>query len=546
MPLSIGIVTLNAKFIHTSLSIRYLRNAARAANFENVWIQEFTIHQPIWKIAAEIDRCKPDILGISIYIWNRKQSFELIDYLKKQKPELIVVIGGPEVSFEPQLSKDYFIISGEGESKWVECLNYLKKGEKPSKEVQFRWNSYGEDLPELYPAYIDEDFSKLKHRYGYIESSRGCPYLCSFCISALDKSVRYFNEETIYRQIKSLLNAGIKKIKFVDRTFNLNPHRMKNLMQWLSKRLEAEYHFEVVGDLLTDDMFQFLKTMPRGLFQFEIGIQSTDNETQSIIQRKQNKEKLLQSIKKLIEQDNIHIHCDLIFGLPGESLQQNLNSFSEIFELGPHELQLGFLKFLPGTPIKEKIDSHQYQFMTGPPYEIVSNKDLSAQEVLYLKKFEEAFDLFYNSKRFTFSIDHLSNKYTAIEIFDRLSKSMEKNNAFLNPTSLDSQYKLFEETFSSSREPLTLDILKLDYLYHQRTYRLPDFLQTSWPNGGKSQPSTWSGDRKTPIFPFHHEIKLNGRFTQFKPVGDPILYAIAHPPKSSGYFDEPKIVRIEA
>ncbi len=417
---SIGIVTLNARFIHSSLSLRYLRNAARRAGYRNVWIQEFTINQPLWKIAAEIQKQKPQILGVSIYIWNRTQSFELIELLKKQNPSLSIVIGGPEVSFEKKLSPDYTTIAGEGETKWVECLDALHKGETPSQETVERWNTYGSDLPELHPPYIDEDYPNLKNRYAYMETSRGCPYLCSFCLSALDKKVRYFEEANLRRQIKKLIRSGVQKIKFVDRTFNLQPKRMRALMEWLTQFSDTEFHFEVVGDLISDDMLTFLETVPQGMFQFEIGVQTTTENVQEAIQRKQNNQKLFNIVENLVRQDRVHLHCDLIFGLPGETLEQLLESFTQVFLLRPHELQLGFLKFLPGTPINDLIEQHDYQYLSSPPYEVISHKDLSADEVAWLKRFEEVFDMFYNSKRFKFSIEHLLKRKAPVQIFQEL------------------------------------------------------------------------------------------------------------------------------
>lgn len=537
---SIGIVTLNARFIHSSLSLRYLRNAARRAGYENVWISEFTINQPLWKIAAEIQKQKPQILGVSIYIWNRTQSFELIELLKKQNPNLSVVIGGPEVSFEKEISPNYTTIAGEGETKWVECLDTLQKGETPSDETVQRWHTYGNDLPELHPPYIDEDYPELKNRYAYMETSRGCPYLCSFCLSALDKKVRYFEEDSLRRQIKKLIRSGVQKIKFVDRTFNLQPKRMRALMEWLTQFSETEFHFEVVGDLISDDMLKFLETVPQGMFQFEIGVQTTTENVQEAIQRKQNNQKLFTIIKSLVCQDRVHLHCDLIFGLPGETLAQLLESFTEVFLLRPHELQLGFLKFLPGTPINDLIESHEYQYLSSPPYEVISHKDLSADEVAWLKRFEEVFDMYYNSKRFKFSIERLLNRKTPVQIFQELMNYLDARFASQDGLALDTQYRVFLQTFDIASDPLALDLLKLDYLYHQRVYRVPEFLQSR--KTGRAR--TWPGDRKTPVIPFDHLLELEGFSVHLSPTPSPAFYAIAHPDAKGGYFTRPKIQRV--
>jgi anaerobic magnesium-protoporphyrin IX monomethyl ester cyclase len=544
MKRSIGLITLNAKFIQTALSLRYLRNSARAAGFQNVWMREFVINQPVWKIAAEISQLRPDILGISIYIWNRSQSFELIERLKKQNPELEIVIGGPEVSFESKLSDQYTTISGEGESKWVEFLQYKQSKQTIPQDALDRWNTYGVDLPDLAPPYISEDYPLLKNRIAYIETSRGCPYLCSFCLSALDKKVRYFDQNAMREQIEQLVKSGARRIKFVDRTFNLKPAQMMELMQWLTRFKNASFHFEVVGDILTPGMLEFLSTVPEGMFQFEIGVQTTDDDTQGSIQRKQNNNKLFNAIRELGRQNKIHCHCDLIFGLPGETLEQILLSFKEVLALQPQELQLGFLKFLPGAPINAVAEKHGYQFQSTPPYELILSDDLSASEVLYLKKFTEVFDLFYNSKRFKFSLDHLFRTWEPVKLFNRLLEYMEERDLIFQSHSLESQYKILFEVFSLGDKALEFDLLKLDYLVAQRVFHLPRFLINRPGENGKSRPKTWQSDRKSLLVPFHHKIEWTGSSVEMTPVSDPQHYVIAHPNGDSGYIQRPSIIPV--
>lgn len=536
MPLSIGLVTLNAKFIHSSLSIRYLRNAAKNAGYENVWIREFVINQPIWKIAAEILSHKPDILGISVYIWNRRQSMELIERLKKQAPSLALVVGGPEVSFDMHATDQYTVIAGEGEAKWIELLEHFQNGHLPSSETLKSWESYGTNLPDLTPAYIKDDLPQLKNRLVYMETSRGCPYLCSFCLSALDKTVRFFDDSMVHDQINLLVEGGVTKIKFIDRTFNLKPTRMKELVRWLSKFHGTAFHFEVVGDLLTDDLLEFLESVPEGMFQFEIGVQTTNPSAQETIQRKQDNRKLFSAIERLIRTNLIHIHCDLIFGLPGETLDDILKSFEQVCALRPHALQLGFLKFLPGAPIKNLIDEHEYLYQSTPPYEFISNNSLSASQVNYLKKFEEVFDIFYNSKRFRFSIQRLLKKLSPTEVFNSLLEYMDSNNLSNQPHSLDAQYKIIHDTFSLNSDPASLDILRLDYLYAQRVYRLPRFLQIL-----ETGQKTWKGDRKTPLIPFMHTIRIIKGNAEATPAPSPQYCAVVHPQGSSGYLNPPSL-----
>lgn len=543
---SIGLITLNAKFIHTALSLRYLRNAARRAGYDNVWIEEFTIHHPVWKIAAEIQKRKPDILGISVYIWNRRQSFELVEYLKKQNPEIRIVLGGPEVSFETGHGDDYCIISGEGEARWVEYLGYAVQGESPPADVRERWLVYGGDLPDLHVPYTEEDFPQLKNRYAYIETSRGCPYLCSFCLSALDKTVRYFDDAQVRDQIRRIVEAGAGKVKFVDRTFNLQPRRMRDLMQWLTQFPDVEFHFEVVGDLLNDDMLAFLATVPRGMFQFEIGIQTATDPVQQTIQRRQNNTRLFDTIRRLIEQDRVHVHCDLIFGLPGETYEEMLESFEQVFALRPHELQLGFLKFLPGAPVNDQVEKQGYRYLSTPPYEVIASNLVSAERIAYLKRFTEVFDLFHNTQRFRFTLEHILKDHAPVEVFDRLLQYMEHQTAFHSGIPLDRQYQMLADCFGLLDDPVAMDLLKLDYLYHQRTFHLPEFMRTRLPENGSRKLQTWSGDRKTPLVPFGHTIEIDGTRARLEPAPQAVYYAVAHPQNGAGYFTRPTLHRVDA
>lgn len=543
---SIGLITLNARFIHSSLSLRYLRNAARNAGYANTWIREFIINQPLWKIAAEVLRANPDILGVSIYIWNRQKSLELIELLQKQKPDLQVVVGGPEVSFDETPPTGCTLIAGEGEAKWVEYLNIAAQGALPSQETLDRWKTFGTDLPELIAPYLEEDLSDLQNRYAYIETSRGCPYLCSFCLSALDEKVRYFDEDVVRDQITMLIDAGIKKFKFVDRTFNLNPKRMKRLIGWLSQFTDREFHFEVVGDILSDDMLDFLSAVPPGVFQFEIGIQTLNEDINQRMDRRQDNTRLFAAISRLIAEDRIHIHCDLIFGLPGETLDDALNSFEQVLKLRPHELQLGFLKFLPGAPINRLIKDYDYRYLSTPPYEVIASRDMTAEEILFLKSLDETFDLFYNSKRFRYSLDNLLLSMDPVSVFKKLLQALQSRGHLSDGVSLDNQYRIFSDTFAIEQQSHSRDLLKLDYLYNQRTFRLPTFMQEeewSLPGPGRS---TWEKDRKTPIVPFEHAITAEGAGFRLTPSPTPVYYAIAHPTGRSGYFVRPEIHPVPA
>jgi len=248
----------------------------------------------------------------------------------------------------------------------------------------------------------------------------------------------------------------------------------------------------------------------------------------------------------LIEQDRVHLHCDLIFGLPGETLDELLESFTEVLKLKPHELQLGFLKFLPGAPIRDQIESHEYRYLSFPPYEFLSHKNLSAEEVRFLKQFAEVFDLFYNTQRFQFSLDHLFQNQAPVEVFRKLISALEKGNRVLNALSLDHQYRIFAETFKLDADPLAWDLLQLDYLYHQRSYRLPGFMTARLASNGSSRPKTWDVDRKTMVVPFRHTLEWQGPEPKLIPAPSPVYYAVAHAEVDTSYMSRPRIERVEA
>ncbi|MCH8842224.1 MAG: DUF4080 domain-containing protein [SAR324 cluster bacterium] len=558
---SIGLVTLNAKFVHVALSVRYLRNAARSAGYANVWIREFTIQIPVWKMAADIQAMAPAVVGFSIYIWNREATFALIELLKKQIPSLITVVGGPEVSFEPAPPTPYidYVISGEGEAKWTELLALLASGRQPGKETVARWLAYGSDLPELRDLpYLEEDFAGLEHRLVYLETSRGCPFTCSFCLSALDRQVRFFDEHRVKGHIEDLIAAGVRRIKFLDRTFNLGKKRVTGLFSWLMQFQAVEFHFEVVGDLLDDQMIDLLEKAPLGMFQFEIGIQTTDEAVLNRIQRRQKVDRLFDAIRRLRTADRVNIHADLIWGLPGESVEQIRSTFADVVALRPHQLQLGFLKFLPGAPIRRLIDEEAYVYQDGPPYEVISNRLLSATAILELKRFEEVFDLYYNSQRFGFTLERLYQVMSPWNVFQRLSEYFSSHNLLLVSHSLDNQYRYLWECFRPELpEEEFRDLLKLDYFCHHRAHRVPDFLQDTQARGhglagsgtpragGRAPRAARRSGAHTSVAAFVHHIEIGAHEAKLKRASHPVWYEFNYPREQQGYFFRPKVRLVE-
>ena len=550
---SIGLVTLNAKYVHLALSLRYLRNAARAEGFGNVWLREFTIQLPLWKMAAELFALRPAVLGFSVYIWNREQTFTLIELVKKQSPETVIVIGGPEVSFETSTPPyvDY-VIAGEGERKWTELLAHLARSERPAPETLVRWRAYGTDLPALDALpYCEEDYAGIEHRLAYLETSRGCPYSCSFCLSALDKQVRFFDDEAVRGQIEALIARGARRIKFLDRTFNLRRSRVEALFGWLARFEGVEFHFEVVGDLLDGAILDILDRAPEGMFQFEIGIQTVDGAVLSSIQRRQHQERLFGAMRRLRAAGRVHIHADLIWGLPGETEAMIRHSFEEALALRPHELQLGFLKFLPGAPIRALIEREGYVYQERPPYELIRHRLLDAEALVRLKRFEEVFSAYYNSGRFRFALERLFQALPPWEVFDRLAGHFQARGLLLQSHALDALFRHLLECFAG-RLPGSLpetewrDWLRLDYFFHQRAHRAPECLSDPEPGAA---PAAGNGkavlgkrlDAHSVLVPFRHRIDWEDGAPRLTSADGTVWHVFVYPDRERGYFFQPDV-----
>jgi radical SAM superfamily enzyme YgiQ (UPF0313 family) len=416
------IVAINSKYIHSALSVWYLK-ASCDNRCGEVSVREFTINQRYGDIFISIYREKADNIAFSCYIWNITQVLDLIKDIKKAEPGTRIILGGPEVSFEceklmfenPLID---FIIRGEGEDVFNRLLISLEKQDTDVKKsdiynlekisglchrkqgriiVSEHYNII-EKLDTIKSPYTEEMLSNIKDKAVYFESSRGCPFSCSYCLSSTFKGVRYFSLERVKDELRMLVKMGVKQIKFLDRTFNCDRNRAREIIEFvLENGNDINFHFEMCADLLDDDLADLLKKAPDGLIQLEIGVQSINTRSLEAVNRKSDIERLFHYVCELKETGNIHIHLDLIAGLPYEDLKSLKNSFNGVFELRPHYLQLGFLKLLRGTSIRDKGDEHGYIYSELPPYEIISNSYISFDEILIFKDIEKVFDMYYNS-----------------------------------------------------------------------------------------------------------------------------------------------------
>lgn len=416
--------TLNAKYIHTNIAIRYLK--AYAQPEFDVEIVEFTIKDPTMNIVTDLIQRQPTIIGFSCYIWNIEETIKVVKMIKKIDASIQIVIGGPEVSYDvyewmERVPEFDFIVMGEGEETFKQLLTQLQgehdftqvKGIAYRKDGKIQFTPQGNkiDLRELpSPFRFKEDIPHLSKRVIYVETSRGCPFNCQFCLSSIEVGVRYFDREKIKDDIRYLMKNGAKTIKFVDRTFNISRSYALEMFRFLIDEHVpgTVFQFEITADIMRPEVIEFLNSeAPAGLFRFEIGVQSTNDDTNELVKRRQNFEKLTRTVTMVKEGGKIDQHLDLIAGLPEEDYSSFRKTFNDVFALRPEELQLGFLKMLRGTGLRIRADEHQYIYMDHSPYEILGNNVLSFQDIIKIKQVEDVLEKYWNDHRMDHTIEYL-------------------------------------------------------------------------------------------------------------------------------------------
>ena len=404
--MTILLSTLNARYAHASLGLRYLW-ANMGAFKEQTRLQEFVIGAKTTEIVERLLAHQPRIVGFGVYIWNVEETTRVVAMLKRVAPHVTVVLGGPEVSFESgeqsivQLA-DY-LITGWGDVTFPKLCGEILNGPTPLMKVHAGVQPPMAEIEMPYSLYTSKD---IAHRTIYVEASRGCPFKCEFCLSALDKTAWPFGLERFLGELENLHARGARLFKFVDRTFNLNIKTSLKIMQFFLDKLEANpddpvyAHFELVPDHLPDALKEGIGRFPPGALQFEIGIQSFNPAVQALVSRKQDNAKAAENIRWLMEHSNAHLHVDLIAGLPGEDVASFAHGFDQLMALGPHEIQFGILKRLRGTPIIRHTDQYQMVFDPYPPYTILSTSLIDFQTMQRLVRFARYWDLVANSGRF--------------------------------------------------------------------------------------------------------------------------------------------------
>lgn len=422
------LTTLNSQYVHTALALYTLQAYCRE-DFPTMRVLEFNINQSLDQILGVIYREQPRILGVSTNIWNITASLELVERLKKVRPETVVILGGPEAAadYEAILARpeapDYIIL-GEGEETLRELLIRLEQGQADLASVAgiaFRQGGVIQRTPDRPPLDLATlpfpypDLTPFAHRILYYEASRGCPFRCSYCLSGWEKTkLRALPLERVQTDLQKFISAGVRTVKLLDRTFNVDRARTAALLRFLlAQGGETEFHFELVGELLDDELIQLLKAAPAGRFRVEIGVQSTCAAALKAVRRQYNLAALQANCLALtakehgLENPRPLVHLDLIAGLPYEDLATFSRSFDWTFRLRPDELQLGFLKLLKGSPLREQAEEYGYAFTAAPPYEILKSKWLSYADLLVLKGVEEMVEKFFNSRHFRYTMAYL-------------------------------------------------------------------------------------------------------------------------------------------
>ena len=491
------LAAINAKYIHSNPAIYSLKAYAGEQYSPHIELGEYTINQNIGEILADIYKRKPHVLGFSCYIWNFALVQELLGEVHKLLPKTELWLGGPEVSFQCQelLSQYPFvkgIMIGEGEETFLSLLKYyLGEGELSLKAIPGLalldgYTSARElvdisKVPFLYTAGGAEGLQDFANRIIYYESSRGCPFRCSYCLSSIDKKVRLRSLELVKKELQFFLDQRVPQVKFIDRTFNCNHTHAKAIWQYILEHDNGvtNFHFEVAADLLDEEELELLGKMRPGLTQLEIGVQTTNPVTLKEIRRVTDMSKLRSVVERIHTGHNVHMHLDLIAGLPYEDYDSFAKSFGDVYAMKPEQLQLGFLKVLKGSYMCEKAEDYGLQYLSQPPYEVLFTNWLSFEDVLRLKQIEEMVELYYNSNQFTHTLPLLEQLYeNPFYLYEALAEYYQEQGYFVKAPARSYRYQVllhFAKSVDPEREALYQESLTYDIYLRENAKSRPDF-----------------------------------------------------------------------
>ncbi|MDY3059354.1 MAG: B12-binding domain-containing radical SAM protein [Fusobacterium sp.] len=485
---------INSQYVHLNLAVRYLKKYVEANSDLKIEIYETNINNQVFNIIKDIYELNPDKIIFSTYIWNKEYVVEIVRELKKVLPNVEIILGGPEVSYKwekfmANMPEVDALLLGEGEKV---ILNFLTKKDKKALGVVYREN--GEIIfngiepiienldivPFPYEDWELEDRTKIF----YYESSRGCPFSCSYCLSSIDKTVRYYSLDRMKKDLKRFLDSPIKLLKFVDRTFNLKKERYMEIWKFLLEnyREGITFHFEINANIFDDETLDFLEKVPKGYFQFEIGVQSINPETMVAIKRNNILDKLAYNVRRISR--NIHLHLDLIAGLPYETYDIFKDSFNYVYNLKPEMIQLGFLKLLKGTQMYDEVEKYNYKYYSKPPYEVFSNKFISFGELVKLKNLEKMLDYYYNSEKFSYTCDFVikNNFDSAFTFFEKIADYYDKKGylkiSHKEVALFNILYDFYVENNLKDLD-IFVEFLKYDYLALGKPGSYPEWLKSN-------------------------------------------------------------------
>ena len=488
--MNVVLSTLNSKFIHSSLALRYLK-AYGEAHGQAYDIVEYTINMPVLHILSDITEHDIDVLGFACYIWNIEMTLHVVDMVKAVRPDIKIVLGGPEVSFtadellERCPNIDY-IVQGEGEEAFHDLVTALQLGNDgldpviPGVRGRRDGSILGSlevvevsDLSSIPFPYTEEDMEDLEHKIIYYESSRGCPFSCQYCLSGNKNTVRFFPQERTLEELQWFIDHGVKQVKFVDRTFNCAPHHHRPLMEFMrDSDTDMNFHLEMEPELMTEWETNILCETPPGRIQIEVGVQSTHKKTLDAINRYNDWPYIQKSIRPIIQAGRTHVHMDLIVGLPHEDFKRFGQSFNDLFSLQPHALQIGFLKLLKGSGVRRM---REYKYVADPlaPYEVLSTHVLPYDDVRFLKYFEDVFERFYNSERFRTTFGYIGQQLIhgetdAFTYFCDMTRAwLKEGNHMVNLKDID-QIEFLYRFFLAKGDTIAAELLQYDTLVSYR------------------------------------------------------------------------------
>ena len=488
--MNVVLSTLNSKFIHSSLALRYLK-AYGEAHGQAYDIVEYTINMPVLHILSDITEHDIDVLGFACYIWNIEMTLHVVDMVKAVRPDIKIVLGGPEVSFtadellERCPNIDY-IVQGEGEEAFHALVTALQLGNDglnpviPGVRGRRNGSILGSveavevrDLSTIPFPYTEEDMDDLEHKIIYYESSRGCPFSCQYCLSGNKNTVRFFPQERTLQELQWFIDHGVKQVKFVDRTFNCAPHHHRPLMEFMrDSDTDMNFHLEMEPELMTEWETNILCETPPGRIQIEVGVQSTHKKTLDAINRYNDWPYIQKSIRPIIQAGRTHVHMDLIVGLPHEDFNRFGQSFNDLFSLQPHALQIGFLKLLKGSGVRRM---REYKYVADPlaPYEVLSTHVLPYDDVRFLKYLEDVFERFYNSERFRTTFGYIGQQLIhgetdAFSYFCDMTRAwLKEGNHKVNLKDID-QIEFLYRFFLAKGDTIAAELLQYDTLVSYR------------------------------------------------------------------------------